>query len=354
MKRLILHGAMALLGLGLAWRASRPAESPSTETHERIFDCTPSRVTRLVWESGTERVEIVPDSDVANSYAMTYVTTPATGDPSTKRFRGMSAVASALGHLAPLEASRDLGDVSDSQLDGLGLGDGVSTLTVSCGDRTQTFHVGQTAYGSGTRYLRGGDGGHVYLVPSDPFRDLGQPEGRLMQRELHAFPTTDIDKVEVSAFGAQRTLSQRGRQNPRAAVWVDAAEPARVNELFGNWLRDVGRLRAQRYLGADEQPGQEPGEEPATVHPVVRLRYLGADGSELGHAELVRVPGMPERFFARSEATEEWVEVPASVGASIARDAASVVGAAGSSGTPTSAQPAPAAAGAPAPEAPTP
>ena len=39
------------------------------------------------------------------------------------------------------------------------------------------------------------------------------------------------------------------------------------------------------------------------VTAVVAGAYLRADGSELGHEELVRVPGTPERFFARSEAT---------------------------------------------------
>jgi len=335
MKKVLLHGALALLGLGLAWRASRPTEAGSEETHEQVFECAPARVASLTWSAGLERVEIIRAQGDAG-YQITHTTTPADGEPTTKHFRGLGAVTELFTSLAPLTATRDLGEVDEGQLSELGLDADAATLTLVCGERTDAFALGASAYGSGSRYLRRADGGHVYLVPEQPFRDLGQAEGRLMQRELHAFEMTEVDTIEVHAFEHERTLLQHNRQNPRAAQWVDAAQPERTNELFGNWLRDVGRLRAQRYLPAGVEPPGDPAaeSEPGAAVALLSLRYLGADGTELGHVDVQRLSGSPERFFARSEASMEWVEVAASIGANVARDVASVVGAAGASETP--------------------
>ena len=334
MKRVVFHGVLALLGLGLAWQASRPTEESSAAPGERLFACAPDHVTRLQWHPPHESVEIVPASgEGATGYRVTHTTEPPEGEPVVKHFRGLTAVAELLGQLAPLGATRDLGDVADTQLGELGLDHEAAQLTLTCGARTQVFAVGKSAYGSGMRYLRRAEGGHVYLVSADPFRALGMADGRLMQRDLHGFESTEVAKVDVTAYGQARTLLQRGRQNPRMASWVANDDAGHVNELFGNWLRDVDRLRAERYLDEGVEPGAEPGAAtPSTPQPIARLRYVDAEGHELGHMELVLVEGTPEHFFARSEATGTWVEVPASVGVSVARDAATVVG---SSAAPT-------------------
>ncbi len=238
-----------------------------------------------------------------------------------------------LERLLPLRAVRSLGEVEADLLEQIGLKEPEERLTIACGGKTRRFVLGGSAYGSGDRYLRAEDGGPVHLLRSALVNDLRAAEARLMQRALHRFEPKEVARLVVRAGGAERTLLHRNRLEPKLAEWVDAAQPDRRNELFGNWLLRVEKLRAVRYLppGVSPDAEQDGAGAAGSLEPVVSLRYLDEDGEQLGFLEVVRRPpgkeGARPDYFARSEATGgAWVELTRSVAEQVAEDAAAVAG----------------------------
>ena len=149
------------------------------------------------------------------------------------------------------------------------------------------------------------------------------PSGPLSR--IHGFELDEVDQARVQAQGKTLTLVQRDRHDRKAAVWVDAAQPDRRNELYGNGFSQVAKLSARKYLSAGEQPGSDLEKEAGDVELLLKIAYTQR-GKPLGWVEMVRVNAEQEHYYARTETTETWVEVTRSVAKLVAQDLAMVVG----------------------------
>jgi hypothetical protein len=373
MRGVVLHAVLALAGLIAAfvvWRDS--GKKAVREGEVNVLACTPETLTRLHFvgdrkdvtvkrvdggeiASDKPRYEVVvkteeaakksaakaandnakPDDDAKpgadakpddNSKPDDNATTR------TKHFAGNDNVHRYIEKLTPLIATRSLGALPADERDALGLGAGADLLTVDCGQQL-ILRLGETSFGAGSRYAVriGGDGqpvGDVLLVPNPLASDMRVAEFRFMQRDMHTFRLREVDEVDVRVGGAQVTLLHRDKHDRTAAQWVDKAEPEARNELFGNWLARVGRLRAQRYLDAGQEPGDEDptGAAGAEVEPVVTMTWR-IEGEVAGRLEVVRIgAGDETTWYGRSETTRSWVTLLSSVSRQVALDAWAVVG----------------------------
>ncbi len=340
MKSVVIHAVLACAALALAWqiRLSGDVQRP-TGTGVTVVACSEARLAsvKLVSESKTVLVRFQSEGRSPRAWIEEQTAAkPASSDagakgnanktaavePTAKRFAAGKRLQRLVEQIAPLVATRSLGEVPSERLDKLGLITPEYTLEVDCGGEKRALSVGATTYGGSTRYLRAAQGGPVFLVKSSLIGDLQWASSRFMQRELHEFSLRDIERIEVSSGSNTSQLLHRDRHNPSGASWVDAKEPDRRNELFGNWLARVHQLRALEYLQKDTEPGAE--RTPAAIAtPVVSLRY---EGDKPGRLELVKVAGKPTAFYARSEASGAWVTVTGSIAEKVEADVATVLG----------------------------
>lgn len=334
MKGVLVHGLLAVIGLTLAygvWTGGDPAERPVEEV--TVWDCPPTRLTSIRYEDKDRRVLVRTAEDEGDRYFWVETErlgTKAPGEGSEaaqkKIFVGSKALEEFVPKLLPFRAARSLGEIDGAMKKDIELDDPKGSLSIECGGRKRTFLVGGSAYGSGERYLQEKGGGPAYLVGAGLVGDLQFAQHRFMQRPLHRFEATEVDTLLVRAFGKERMLKQRNRQDKKTAEWVDAADPDRRNELYGNWMARVQRLLASEYLAPGAKPGSDlEGTPPAPV-PVLTLAYRDDRGRELGAMELVRVDAEPKSYYARTEATRAWVKVPESVAREVDYDARPVVG----------------------------
>ena len=366
MKSVVAHGALAIVGLTVAYMVWTKGEEPEVTTDEEvtIVECTSAELTSLTLHTKQRDVKLEMRGQGEARAAWFRVTrrqtppTPPTatpgGDPPSatpppatvpdevKQFVGSSAVTEYLTKAVPFRAIRSLGPVDAPQLEELELKTPETSIEIACGGRARTFQIGGTAFGTGDRYAREASGGPVYLLKAEIVRDLESAEFRMMQRDLHTFEMSKVQNIRVRAFDQERTLLQRNRENQQQANnperWVDASTPDQQNAMYGNWLERVGRLRVQDYLAPDTNPGSEvEGRAAQTPIPVMQLTYLDDGGDELGRLELVRVDAAagsttplpspaPAEYYARSEATHGWVKVMRSIADEVEHDVRPIVG----------------------------
>ncbi len=329
MRSVLVHGVLAAGGLVLAWLVWVTPEEERSPDEVELVDCAPERVAglELTIEQREVKLEARGQGD-ERTYWITVTRTPEDGEPSTREFVGSAEkVEEYLAKVAPLRALRSLGELDEETAGEVELGEEpAGTFVYRCGEQTHGYAVGGSAFGTGDRYLREQDGKTAYLLGADSIRDLQSAEALLMQRELNDFEWSDVESLVLRAEDRERRLLQRNRNDPQRAEWVDAEEPDRRNELFGNWLDRLTRLRVQDYLEPEAQPGSDV--EDASVPPVevLTIEYQAAGGDALGRMELARVETQPVRYYARTTATRAWVTVPRSVAQQVEDDGRSVVG----------------------------
>ena len=230
---------------------------------------------------------------------------------------------------APLTAVRALGKVDKSQFAEFGLDKVGTFLRVECGGKKVQLDVGGRTFGAGDQYARDAQTGEVYLLEGKKIMDLQSAQFRFMQSELHNFTLADVDTAVITGAGKTRSLSQRNRQSKEEARWVDAAEPDKRNELFGNWFERVWRMRGKLFLKDGQQPGQELQVTGSAPKPVVTIEY-SLEGKKKGKVEIVRVDTttkLGNLYYARSEATHRWVALDDSIAKQVEDDGGVVTGA---------------------------
>jgi hypothetical protein len=229
--------------------------------------------------------------------------------------------------ITPLRAVRSLGAIPKDKYTQFGF-DKVSTyVRMQCGGRKIALDIGGRTYGSGDRYARDPSGKQSYLLAGQLLTDLQAAQYKFMQSELHDFELSDVDEAIVSAKGMQRKLLHRNRLVKEEARWVDAAEPDRRNELFGNWFERLGRLKAKAYLAEGQQPGADLKIAAQPAQPVLAIEYK-LEGKPKDKLEIVRVETEQGAFYyARSGTTRRWVSMYDSLAKQVDEDVAMVVGA---------------------------
>lgn len=324
------HAILAVGGLVLAymvWTDDAPEVSPDEVT---VLECQPGSVERveLRTEEKDVTLELRPEGDARVAW-FTVVRRPENGEPTTERFVGArEATNEWLEQIAPLRAKRSLGELTREQLEQVELANPEGRLTIACSGQRTTYQLGGRSYGSGDRYLRAESGGPVYLVGADRLSPLESAEFRLMERSLHTFEWRDVVALNLRAFDHQKRLLQHNRLDEQRAEWVDAEEPERRNETYGNWMSRFPRLRVQSYLAPDASPGADLQQEDMSVapQPVMRIDYEGERGSRLGFLEMQRVDATSLAYYVRTETTRSWVRVPTSVAQQIEEDLRSMLG----------------------------
>ena len=325
MNRVAFHGALAALGLFLAWWAWTAEDAPQRpEGTVDVVEC--ERVSRVSLESEGRDAVLERKGEDDAFFWVTADRKDGVQSTRTEFVGGAAAKKLMEERLAPFAATRSLGEVSDAgALKELGFEETTSTLELRCDGATHSFAVGTSAFGSGDRYVRAKDG-EVFLVDGEIITDLESAEFRLMQRELVGADWTEVETLEVSGFGQQIVLRQRNRQDPHRALWVDAADPDRRNELYGNWLGRVRGLRVSDYLAPDAAPGSDL-EDAGDAEPVALLTFKDAGGDTLETLRLVRVEaGESVHWYGQSDATRSWVSLTPSVARQVEDDLRLVLG----------------------------
>ena len=231
-----------------------------------------------------------------------------------------------LAWIAPLRASRGLGKLDKSKFADFGFDKVGTFLRVECGGKKVALDIGGRTFGSGDRYVRDQKSGEVYLLDGRKVTDMQSAQFKFMQSELHEFTLEDIEEVTVKAAGKERKLLQRNRRK-EDATWVDAADPDRRNELYGNWFRRLVQVKARAYLGPKDEPGADLQISHQGVKPVMTLEYK-VENKGNAKLEITRVDTKQgPMYYARSEATHRWVALFESVAKQLEDDVALVVGA---------------------------
>lgn len=333
MKATLVHAVLALSGLFFAYQTWTRVESDETPVGEVLLaDCDAARFKSLTFQSETVKVALesegsAPDQDYWMTVERVMTAQPDAGvsEPIVpKRFLTNKKREDLLKLLFPLRAERNLGKPTADALKGFGMDDIKSTLTLSCG-ATTVLEIGGTTFGSGDFYARRRGDENLVLLNGRLSKDLQSAEFNFMQKALHSFVLKDVDEARVTVNGTTRRLLQRNRQTPEQATWVDAAQPDQRNELYDNWLTRLSRMTAREYLATNAQPGSELTPALTSVKEVATVEYF-VEGLSKGKLTVARVGDDMTHYYARSEATRNWVAVSEIVGAQVERDAPVVVG----------------------------
>lgn len=207
---------------------------------------------------------------------------------------------------APLRATRALGVVDDGKLDELGLKTPLRRLEVQARGRQERFDVGASGLGISSPYLRAQDG-KVYLLGGGIISEFDMGQGRLVDRNLHAFTTADFDELRVTAGPPDASGGRAFVQLPGATAAQNklAAKesPTVPDEFAKNWHDKVWRGYAAELYGRDEAP-------PEPTKSAFRIDYF-RKGTPIGFIEAA--PG-EKNFYARTEHTAGWVKLSAAEG----------------------------------------
>jgi hypothetical protein len=349
MKAVIIHGLLALFGLGFAYQTwSREPDAEEAPGAVTVAECREGDLRTLELESTTTRVTVEPQRQ--GDDALYWITTqkkpadaakkppdagaaePVKEDETLKpkRFLANAAFKDYLKRLAPLRAVQGLGELPKEKLADFGFDKVETKLKLQCGDaagKAIELEAGAKTFGSGQRYVRDAKSKQAYLFGDEVVSDLQSAQFKFMQTDLHVFEPTEIEEVSVDVRGTKKRLLHRDRKLDDRATWVDAGAPDKKNELYDNWFSRLTRLRAREYLAPGVEPGADVKGGAGEQTLALRIDYK-VDGKPDGKLELVRVQegASAAKYYARTETTRGWVTVFDSAAKEVEQDAAMVVG----------------------------
>lgn len=370
MKSVIIHALLAVFGLGFAYQTwTRKPEEATAPGSVTIGECSPEALQKIVLNTPTLELTVEPkregketrywisslartpkepekkdadkpDAAVAAADAEQEKDKPKKEPEKPRRFLANAAFNEYLKRLTPLRAQRSLGTIAKDKDKDFGF-DAVGTrMSVQCAGASFDFEAGSRAFGASQRYLRDTKSQTTYLFDEQVVSDLESSQFKFMQAELHSWKSEDVEEASVTAHGATKKLLHRDRKVADQAVWVDAAEPAKRNELYNNWFGRVTRLRARAYLPVGAEPGSDL-KTPTGSEPVLTIDYKVADRPN-GKLELVRVDeNNQNHYYARTETTSGWVALYDSAVKDVESDVGMVVGVEPIVDKPKTANPAP-------------
>lgn len=333
MRTTLAHALLALAGLFFAYQTWTRVEEDDVVVGEVLLaECDAQTLQKLTLQSDKLTVTLQPERSGTNvDYWVTVERAPvlapnaAAGETmAPKRFLTNKKLEELLKLIYPLRANRNLGTPTEGQLKGFGMDKIVTTITLQC-STTTTIEIGGSTFGNGDLYARRKGERSLVLLDGRLSKDLQSAEFNYMQKALHGFVLKDVDEARVTVKGTTKRLLQRNRQTPEQATWVDATRPDQRNELYDNWLTRLSRMTAREYLATGATPGRELLPPQTTLNEVAVVEYF-VDGVSKGKITLARAGSDMTHYYARSEATRNWVIVSEVVAQQIERDAAVVVG----------------------------
>ncbi len=297
-------------------RAGRAGEGPSWWVEVTRLEAPPPGAAEEKKGKGEEKEKTASEAAGAGE--------PAGGPqkrPAARRkvevFKGNEKLGDLLEGFCSWKALRRLGKVKEPKRKEFGLADSPELLVLELGSQTRKFRIGGATYGPRDRYVEDEQSGEVFLVEGRPLRETLHPQGRFMERDLHAFGEKAIDGILVEAEGGTKELVRKESEGgEEGAGWAEVREGAEPTEAYANWVRQTFALRAVGYLGPDDgvTPGGGCTPPPGTAG-VAHLTFHKGD-REIGYLFLYRRErdGKGTSFFACTEHTEGLVKVPSSLG----------------------------------------
>jgi hypothetical protein len=337
LRKLGIHGLLLLVACLAAFVKSRPEDEQSRPLEPgevELWSAEPEDVARVEYTAKRKKVALERQKDQAGLYYLGKVEPveePPKDDAATdagadagapkppppvqaESFVSVSVADKIVKKLAPMRAKRLIGEVAPDREPVFGLDDPDGTLVVEVGDKKYEFVVGDTAPGSGDRYVRFKKDNLVYIVEAEIIRDLDAGASRLTERQQHEWKTTDVEKAAILAGDARRDVVRSGTEGRR--YWADPQKPDVNDETAGNWLGKVDRLRPVKFLDA----------MPAGAERVVRVEYRSAS-SPLGFLELHRYKdGDKTEYVVVSEYLRKPATVTKTVAEQVEDDLASMLG----------------------------
>ena len=342
MKAVIIHGLLAVFGLGMAYQTwtRKPEENPAPGSVVAA-SCEEAAFQKIYLETPTHQITVEPKQDWgAKTYWITLVNkaleppkpktegdkAPPPAAASSRQFLANATFAEYMKRIAPLRALRSLGTLAKKRDADFGFDKVGTFLKLQCGGRTVDYEVGERAFGASQRYFRDKKNHTTFLFDEQLVGDLESAAFKFMQTELHAFASEDVEEITVQAQGAKKRLLHRDRKLPEQALWVDASAAQQRNELYGNWFSRVARMRVRAYLAKGAEPGSDLKGQTGGTEPVLSVDYK-VDGKPPGKLELVRVDeNGVGHYYARTETTRGWVSVYDSAAKDVEQDVGMVVG----------------------------
>ncbi len=240
-----------------------------------------------------------PGTAVAGTPAM-----PPPPPPPPRELRGNETAMTLLGRLAPLKASRALGEMDAKKLEELGLANSPRKLTLTVEGREQAFTLASsTGNAWGSPYLLREDG-RVFLLGPTILPELEGAANRLVDRRMHTFEQGDFDSFTVTQGKSSRTFVVSGNPQQGPVTVAPQGAPDKPDEFVRNWHDRVWRLVPLDFVGRGVEP---PGGAPEELF---RVEYKRGD-KVLGHATVAR-SGRGE-LFVRTEHTESWAKLHSAV-----------------------------------------
>ena len=319
---LTVYAVLLLVVIGLSWSAWKGEEPVAKESVE-IFDPAPVGLTEVLWEGerNAATLEIVgtgddaaiwvtagkkkrlpsptgDDDDSAGLAAFdaagdddsadqveepTPAPEPLYGEAEVASFPGSDAASKLVERFSPLTALRQFDDLTQEQLEEMGLLEPEATLLLRAGSEELKLEVGDKAYASSDTYVREPGSDTVWLLSSKDIGPLRSASTNLRDRDLLGFEATDAIDSNIQP-GAGRPLKafHQGTHDKDNAFWADAADPEERDAVLDGFMKAVFQLRASGYLSPDEMPAR------ADLDLVVAVAFRGQDGGELGSVQLAR------------------------------------------------------------------
>ena len=221
--------------------------------------------------------------------------------------------------LAPLRALRALGVLDEAKLDEFGLEETEGTLRVKIGGAEHTLLFGGKTPGGTDRYAKDAETGKAYVVEGSILRDLQNASQRLVERKLHDWEDSSVEKVVVHVGDQRRTLVRTAGER---SFWSGEGSADTKDETASNWMSKLERLRVTSYEGEQLSP------PPAASDRVVHVDYFD-ERRKIGFIDLYRrgagTEGGKVEFVAQTEHTRWYAQVLRSTAEQVDQDVASVV-----------------------------
>lgn len=319
-RSVFVHAGLAALTALAAVSVSMRDESAKVIVHEAtVLDARPAEIQQVTFVGKAKTITLEPRKDEVGAFYFGTIEKPAppsdaSAVPSRSAFISIGTGEKLFQTLAPLKAMRDAGQVPSERLAELGLENPEATLKLKLASGERVFHIGGATPGGTDRYVRDPSSSRVYVVAGEIVRDFEWAESRLLERELHAWKESEIEKARLIASGKTRHVVRRAKDG--RPFWADAASADATDETIGNFMQRLDRLRPSEY--------QE--RLPDGHVTLVRVELDGRSGP-LGWVELSKVPleGDKVDYFIASERTRLYGKVVASLAQQVEQDIASVV-----------------------------
>ena len=294
-----------LAGAFWSWKADQSPKKASGATLVSMLDVGPEdlaavslkqkdgRVTRVVYEGkGDDRTAWVEVTK-----AMVATTSGAAAAQAEKRkFPGGDAATKLVESLAPLQAIRSLGKLSEAQRTQFELVDAKMEMILETrGGKAHAVKVGASPFGSQDYYVEDAEG-RAWLVKSGTVKPLMNGDG-LMERTLHEVDDKELAFVEVESGDRNAKYEQQHRLDAKGRYWSKPDSPDARETQVGTWLGKARKIPVLRY----------PDVQPATPPPVkLGLVYKDEKGKVLARFDIAPREGLPP--LVRSERTRLWAE----------------------------------------------